>query len=262
MIGISLDKFISIVRKAGDAIVSVDAEDGVVAKPGTANFVTQYDKKTQQYLVTELTKLLPGSNFMGEEDGLTPNDVHSGYVWIIDPIDGTTNFLSDFKYSAVCVGLALDGKIIMGAIYNPFQKEMFYAQKGKGAFLNGDRIHMTDKNLSEGVIIFDASPYNPELRHKSLEIVEELSYKARDIRSLGSAALSFCYVACGRAVLYMSQLLYTWDYAAASLIVEEAGGKLCGFDGKDLELKNHCPVTAGTPKALAEFLKLLKLKNA
>ena len=143
---------------------------------------------------------------------------------IVDPIDGTTNFIKDYHTSCISVGIINDGIKAAGVVYNPYLNEMYYAIKGEGAFLNDKRIHVSDEPLSNGIVLFGTSPYYEELNEKSFEMAFDYFKKALDIRRSGSAAIDLCSIAAGRAEVYFELRLSPWDYAAASLILTEAGG--------------------------------------
>lgn len=254
--GFRLSQLIDIVYRAGDLIRDVHFIDEIKEKEGPENFVTKYDSAVQAFLIRELSSAMPNACFLAEEDGMTNTDISNGFAFIIDPIDGTTNFICDFHCSGICVGLSYCGEMIMGAVYNPFREEMFYAEKGKGAFLNGRKLRIDDKSTLEGVIdIGQSAPY-PSLRNFEFDIAKVLSYHTMDLREVGAASIAICYVACGRVVMYTSPKLYAWDYAAASIIVEEAGGVVAGFDGKALNLRSNVTFLATTKTGLIEFLSL------
>lgn len=246
-----------IVVETGKLITGNEKNLGIEAKPGTSNYVTAYDRLVQKTLISKLKEIFPEAEFVGEEDGCTTYRRNSEYAFFIDPIDGTTNFIQDFQASAICVGMAKNGVLEIGVVYNPFMEELFYAQKGKGAFLNGKALHIENKGLKEGILCIDTAPYNPEIRHDIFEQIEKLSYQSMDIRCVGSAALSICYQACGRAVGYLSPRLCVWDYAAASVILEEAGGKLTSKGGEDPDFRTYIPIIAGTCKGVEEILEIL-----
>lgn len=249
-----MENFQAIVLEAGNLIVH--AEDIAVAKEkeGTFNFVTKYDTMVQDYLIRKLKLLLPEASFLGEENGQSSDPMTEPYCFIIDPIDGTTNFLCHFQCSAISVALSCHGKVTHGIVYNPFRKELFSAEVGKGAFLNGRPICVSDKALCDGVFIFGTTPYNPELRDSAFALAKDISSLTMDLRELGAASICLCYVACGRAVAYASPRLCTWDYAAASIILTEAGCALTDFDGSPLDFRTKVPVVASTPTGLKQFL--------
>lgn len=256
MADIDLMDIIDIVKQAGDLIRNVRIITDIKSKEGPANYVTNYDSAVQSFLINNLSRILPNSHFLAEEDGMTDTKTSDGYVFIIDPIDGTTNFICNFMCSGICVGLSLNGQLLMGVVYNPFREEMFYAQKNKGAFLNGQRLKMKNISLEDSVIDYGgAAPY-PELRDFTFDIEKSLSYHTMDLREVGAASVAICYVACGRAAMYAAPKLCAWDYAAAEVIVEEAGGLLSGYDGKPLDLKTGVSVIATTEPGKEEFLSI------
>ncbi len=252
-----LDQICEIVRQTGSIVLSASADKEIKAKEGAANYVTKYDSKVQKYLVAELTRLLPEATFVGEEDGFSSHKISSGYTFIIDPIDGTTNFICEFMCSGICVGLAIHGTMEIGVVYNPFRDELFCARRGQGSYLNGSPLHVHNRPLNEGVVNIDIAPYNPELRERAFAVSTAISYHSMDIRDIGSAALGICYVACNRCVAYISHLLSTWDYAAASLILTEAGGVFTDLQGHALPLKAKTSLLASTETGLQQTLDLI-----
>lgn len=252
-----LDQICDIVRQAGNIVLSAAADKEIKAKEGAANYVTKYDSKVQKYLVAELTRMLPEATFLGEEDGFSSHKISSGYTFIIDPIDGTTNFICEFMCSGICVGLSLHGTMEIGVVYNPFRDELFCARRGCGSYLNGFPLRVRNRPLNEGVVNIDIAPYNPELRKPAFAVSEALSYHSMDIRDIGSAALGICYVACNRCVAYISHLLSIWDYAAAALILTEAGGVFTDLQGRPLALKAKTSLLASTETGLQQTLDLI-----
>ena len=233
-----------LMRECGDILLNAArTTDMVTAKEGHANFVTTYDKAVQEKLQAGLKKILPEAVFVGEEE-----DVHrgidKGYAFIVDPIDGTTNFIRDYKQSCISVGLLKDGRQELAAVFNPYLDEMFTAIKGEGAYLNGKRIRTSSLPLSEGIVIFGTAPYYPELNRKSFDMAYDYFTKALDIRRSGSAAIDLCSIAAGRAEVFFELKLSPWDYAAGSLIVTEAGGKVTTVAGEPLAFDKPCAVLA------------------
>ena len=229
---------------AGSIILNADrTKENVEEKTGHANFVTSYDKAVQEMLKKRLLEILPEAVFVGEEE-----DVHAqireGFSFIVDPIDGTTNFIRDMHCSTVSIGLLLNGEPVYAAIYNPYLDELYTAEKGQGAYLNGRPIHVSGKPLSESIILFGSSPYYPELAKKGFELLIKLFNRALDVRRFGSAAYDLCMVAAGRAELFFEMQLSPWDYAAGSLIVKEAGGSATQLNGEPLSYGHPCSVLA------------------
>lgn len=216
----------------------------IVQKEGIGNIVTKYDKLVQEKLKKELTNLLPETKFIGEEDELSNSGLGDEYTFIVNPIDGTANFSRDLHFSAISVALLKDKEPILGVCYNPYLNEMFTAIKGKGAYLNDMPIHTSNIDLSRGILICGTSSYYPDLRNKALKIQNKLADKVSTYRNLGSAVLEICYIACGRCEAYVELKLQPWDYAAASLILKEAGGIIKTIDNDDMKYVNFSSIVA------------------
>lgn len=211
----------TIVRKAGDIILQRE-DFRVEQKEGHANFVTSVDEAVQHFLVEELQSLLPGSVIIGEEQENEP--LSDALTWVIDPLDGTTNFIHNVRFSAISVALLKHREPVLGMVYQPYTQELFHAEKGKGAFLNDQPIHVAHTPIHQALIGFGTSPYNAELAEKSMTAALYFLQHAADVRRGGSAALDLAYVAAGRQDVYFELVLRPWDYAAGALLVEEAGG--------------------------------------
>lgn len=251
-----LKKIIAVVKECSKIMLTAhNVENKITEKEGTANFVTDYDRQVQRMLQKKLSILLPQAAFLGEED-----EVHSfpreGYLFIVDPIDGTTNFIKDYKASCISVGLALDGEMYLGVVYNPYLDEMFWAERGKGAYCNGRSIHVSEQSIADGIVLFGTAPYYPQLTDKSFAMARHFFDHSLDIRRSGSAAIDLCSIAAGRAELFFEAKLSPWDFAAGSLIVEEAGGRCVTFSNQKLELGKSSSVLAagaGEKDALQEL---------
>lgn len=240
-----LKEIIEIMHQCGEIMLSAtDIQRKIHQKEGKGNFVTDYDSRVQAVLKEKLLALLPEAVFFGEEDGADKADISKGYAFIVDPIDGTANFTQGLQMSCISVALAKDGYPVIGAVYNPYRQETFYAEKGKGAYLNGEPIHVSEKTLEQGLVFFGTAPYNPEYAEKTFRLLYRYFGRTQDIRRSGSAAIDLCSVACGRAELYFEMLLSPWDFAAGSLIVEEAGGIVTDMEGKPLTFDRKHGVTA------------------
>ncbi|MCD7981980.1 MAG: inositol monophosphatase [Clostridiales bacterium] len=234
----------AIVRECGDIILQADrGHVGVDAKAGHANFVTTYDRQVQKILQEKLLKILPEAVFVGEEEDIHAS-IQDGFAFIVDPIDGTTNFIRDYHVSAISVGITKDGERCIGVVYNPYLDEMFTAKRGEGAYLNGKSIHVSNRALADGIVIFGTAPYYEEYAEESFRLACDYFRKCADVRRSGSAALDLCNVAAGRAELFFELALSPWDHAAAGLIVEEAGGTVTTMDGKPVRLDTLCSVKA------------------
>ncbi|ACL76799.1 inositol monophosphatase family protein [Ruminiclostridium cellulolyticum] len=238
---------VKMVREAGQLLLQAMDDKKVITKNGTANFVTEIDLKVQEILFGKLLKLLPDSNIIAEE---TADNIFAldKYTWILDPVDGTTNLMYGYKYSAIALGLVVDGVPYAGIVYNPFLNEMFTAQKGKGAFVNDSRIGVTTNgSLSDSLLGYGTSPYDRGKADETFRITKNVFNKCRDIRRSGSAALDICNVAAGRTDGFFEMELQPWDYAGAAIILEEAGGRITDWQGKNLTYisKSSAIVTNG-----------------
>ena len=201
-------------------------------KDGVNNLVTEVDKLAEQKIIEIITAEFPTHSIIGEESGefIQPSE----YQWIIDPIDGTVNFAHGIPLCCVSIGLMHKDGVIMGAVYNPMMNELFFAEKGKGATLNGQPIKVSSKSDFKTAFLVTGFPYKwPEntLEHPVM-VFERMVLEGLPIRRLGSAAIDLCWVACGRFDGFWEYNLSAWDVAAGYLIVLEAGGTITDFDGK------------------------------
>ncbi len=253
-----LEALIQIVREAGGILLGAHAQlQDISSKEGKANFVTKYDVAVQQFLQDRLSTAFPSASFLGEEGG-AKQVLQSGDTFLVDPIDGTTNFITGYHHSSISVGLARDGQMYAGVVYNPYLDEVFSAQQGKGAFLNGSPIRCGSRGLAQGTVGFGTSPYHPDLTDATFKLLKKLYRASLDIRRSGSAALDICYAAAGRTALFFELILEPWDYAAASVIVSEAGGACTQLDGSAIALDKGCSILAGNPVAREDFATLRK----
>lgn len=280
------DKLINIVKQAAELMTSANFE--VTQKEGFANIVTSTDIAVQDFLCKQLAELLPGSGFLCEEDDM--NDTSHEYTWIIDPIDGTANFSRGIDQCAICVGLAATNKlvnsatnfrsedngtdannlstkssnsstIVLSIVYIPRTKELFYAEKGKGAYLNGKQIHVSERPFSDAILCTALPVYHKEYAELCSNIILKAFTQCNDIRRFGACAPELCYLAMGRCEVYFEYLLSPWDFAAASLIVTEAGGVITGLDGTIPSCtKPSGIVAANTRDNLNRMLEIIKSK--
>ena len=240
----TVNQICSLVRDCGKIILNADREKMAIdIKSGFADLVTEYDKGIQEMLQAGLKKILPEAKFIGEE-GSSDELSDEGYAFIVDPIDGTTNFVKDYHMSAISVAVLKGKEAVAGVVYNPYLDEAFYAIKGQGAFCNGKKISVSSQPLDKALVLFGTSPYDKGLFPKTIEIVSDYFYKALDIRRGGSAALDLCYVAAGRAELYFELQTSPWDFAAGKLLVEEAGGVVTTVDGEPLSFEGKTSILA------------------
>ena len=229
-----LDRLIAVVRRAGDMIRDAhDIEKDTHEKNGAADLVTKYDVAVQAFLQRELLALVPEAGFLGEEGEHETLD--KPWVFVVDPIDGTTNFVRHMHHSNIAVALVHEGCVAYGVVYNPFTEEMFAARRGGGAFLNGRPIHVSDRDMSHAITMCGSTIYDRRFTDRSFSLMRRLYDLGLDFRRFGSAELDVCYVACGRAEVFFECRLSPWDYAAGSLILTEAGGKITRLDGSPID---------------------------
>ena len=246
-------------RKAGRALKRDfgEVEKLQVSLKGPANFVTAADKRAEETLKAELLKARPGYGFLGEEGG-THEGTDKTHTWIVDPLDGTTNFLHGIPHFAISIGLAREGQVIAGVIYNPANDEFFTAEKGKGAFFNDHRMRVAGrKRLSEAVVAC-ALPHlgrgDLALFRREIAVVQE---KVAGLRRFGAAALDLAYIAAGRFDCYWERNLSPWDFAAGVLMVREAGGYITDLDDNERTMEPG-DVIAGNETMHREIMGLLK----
>ncbi len=199
-------------------------------KEGVNNLVTEADHAAEKAIFEVIRAEHPDHFILSEETGEIVQD--STYKWIIDPIDGTVNFANGIPICCVSIGLEHDGKMIMGAVYNPFINEFYFAQKGFGATLNDKQIHVSDESKVIKSCLVTGFPYTYlDMENGPLQVFEKLIRKGIPVRRLGSAAIDLCWVAAGRFDGFYEHKLQAWDSAAGFLMVEEAGGKVTDFTG-------------------------------
>lgn len=233
-----------LVKDCGKVILNADREKMAIdIKSGVTDLVTEYDKGIQEQIAIGLKKILPEAKFIGEE-GSSDELTDDGYAFVVDPIDGTSNFIKDYHMSAISVALLKGKEVVAGVVYNPYLDEVFHAIKGEGAFCNGKKISVSSQPMSNALVLFGTSPYDKKLFGKTIEILSGYFEQALDIRRSGSAALDLCSVACGRAELYFELQVSPWDFAAGKLLVEEAGGVVTALDGTPLSLEGKTSILA------------------
>ncbi|MDD3237957.1 MAG: inositol monophosphatase family protein [Candidatus Gastranaerophilales bacterium] len=254
---IELQTIINLVKSTKHLILGQDVESNYDEK-GLADYVTKVDISVQAYLQKELKILYPEIQFMGEEKDNNELDL-SKPTWILDPIDGTTNLIHKYQMSAVSLGLMINKKPYLGVVYNPFTNEIFYAEKNKGAFLNNTKIQSSKVNsLSDCLVSIGTSPYEKYRADENFELFKKIFLTAQDIRRSGSAALDLCYVAAGRLGAYLERGLKPWDYAAGVLIIEEAGGKVTDFSGKQINFGEYSDILSSNQFVHDNMIELIK----
>ena len=230
---ITLEQIIEVVREAAGLMVRSGFE--VHDKGTIENLVTSSDLAVQDFLTNKLAELLPGSGFLCEEEDLNDIAGHE-YVWVIDPIDGTANYARGNRNCCISVALTKGGEQYMGVVYSPWRGECYYAEKGQGAYCNGTRLKVSDRPFENGLLFTAMSTYRKEWSRLCSDIIYDLYIQCNDVRRTGSAAVELCMTATGYNDLYFELRLMPWDYAAATLILKEAGGCVCNFKGEEPSL--------------------------
>jgi myo-inositol-1(or 4)-monophosphatase len=244
-------------RRAGSVVsrAARDIESLIVTTKRPADFVTEIDKAAEEVIIEVIKKAYPEHAILAEESGVTGR---SDYVWIIDPIDGTTNFIHGLPHYAISIALQFKGQITQAVIFDPAKNELFTATRGRGAFMNEQRIRVTKRTNMRETLIATGFPFRDSDDLESyLRVFRNVSTKTAGLRRGGAAALDMAYVAAGRLDAYWEKGIKAWDIAAGSLLVLEAGGLVSDMEGEgDYLEKGH--VICGTPKIFAQLLPLVQ----
>jgi myo-inositol-1(or 4)-monophosphatase len=246
-----IDAVEEIVRRSG-AIVKAARGFGVSSKGTKENLVTDADVENERFLKKELCSLIPGSVFIGEE-GDEGNISASGYTWIVDPIDGTANFSRGIPMSGISVALFKDGKPYIGVVYNPFTDTLFKGEKGKGAFCDGNPMKVSSRGISNAMFCTAWCTYRKENAPLCFRVSERMYPVCEDIRRIGTAAVELCMLANGSVDIYFEYNLNPWDYSAALICLEEAGGCFASMDG-DVNFDGPGSVVAANNRENLEYL--------
>lgn len=253
---ISLDKVAAAVKGAKKIYQDAEAR-AQIHKKGPADFVTEVDFHVQEYLSGELARLYPDIQFMGEEKDNGELDL-DGALWILDPVDGTTNLIHQYRQSCVSLALAAGRQVEAAIIYNPYSEELFTARKGEGAFCNGKPIRVSPaETLEESLVEFGTSPYYKEHADWTFLKAKEIFLRSQDVRRGGSAAIDISFIAAGRSEAFYEKRLSPWDYAAGLLLVQEAGGKVTDFAGNPIDPTRPSEILATNGKVHEEIRRIL-----
>jgi myo-inositol-1(or 4)-monophosphatase len=254
-----LKVMIESVRRAARGLVRDFGEvsELQVTKKGAADFVSAADLKAEQVLCDELAKVRPGYGFVGEERGEVPG-TDKTHRWIVDPLDGTTNFLHGIPHFAINVALERDSQIVAGVTYNPVTHDLFWAERGRGAFFNDRRLRVSARTRLDEAVIATGIPFLGHGQHaRFLKELHQIGQRVAGVRRFGSAALDLAWVAAGRFDGYWERDLGVWDLAAGTLLVSEAGGAVTDADGGESMLTGGsiCAATSTLHPLLLERLK-------
>ena len=227
---------INIAKEAGEIVrEGFGKKVKIEYKSNETNLVTEIDKASEKHITDFIRKKYPGHDILAEEGSEKKSG--SEYLWVVDPLDGTTNFAHGLPIFSVSIGLQRNGKTISGVVYDVMQDITYFAEEGAGAFANSERIKVSLNDKINHSVLVTGFPYNiNENPEHALEKFSALTRRARAIRRLGSAALDLCYVAKGVFDGFWEVYLHPWDFCAGMLIVEEAGGMVTDFDGKEIDI--------------------------
>ena len=255
----NINVMVKVCRKAAKTLIRDfgEIENLQVSLKGPGDFVSASDIKVEKILIDELQKARPNYSILSEEIGEINND--KSFKWIIDPIDGTSNFLHGIPHFAISIGLEHDKEIICGIIYDPIKDEMFSAEKGNGSYINNKRLRVSSRSKLKDCVIFTGGPKHGSVdRELSLVNYKKISSEVMiPIRKFGSAALDMAYVAAGRCDGFWSRNLNYWDIAAGIIIVKEAGGFVTDFDGENGYIQNKTILVTNS-KINKEMIEVLK----
>lgn len=227
-----------------------------VEKKGENDFVTSTDHEAEKLIAGILSQEFPDMQILGEEHGLSHKS--SPHIWVVDPLDGTANFIRGIPHFAVSIALLSEGETIFGVVFNPIHEEWFLAFRGRGSFLNGKPIHVSETRFFEDSYGATGFPFkNRRSIHPYMETFHDLFHRVKDMRRCGSAALDLAYTACGRYDFFWEAFLNPWDFLAGKIIIEEAGGKTGNFKGRSLGLEKGT-VAAANPYLFPELLVIIQ----
>ena len=243
-------------RRAGEIIVrSLNRlESLTITSKGRNDFVTEVDRAAEEEIIASIRRHYPQHAFLAEESGSSgTNDT----VWIVDPLDGTTNFLHGFPVFAVSIACQIRGRLEHAVIYDPMRQELFTASRGAGAHLDNHRMRVSKARSIEGALIATGFPYRANVRYLDayLGMLRAVTEQAAGVRRPGAAALDLAYVAAGRVDAFWEIGLSPWDTAAGTLLIQEAGGRIGTLSGGEYRQEGH--IVAGTPKVYAALLELI-----
>ncbi len=246
-------------RKAGRALARDFGEVGElqVSKKGVADYVSAADLKAEQTVFEELQRARPGYGFLGEERGMIEG-TDKTHTWIVDPLDGTTNFLHAMPHFAINIALKREGQVVAGVTYNPANSDLFWTERGRGAYLNDRRLRVSVRSRFEEAVFATGIPFMGHGQHgRFLKELHQISQRVSGVRRFGAAALDLAWVAAGRFDGFWERDLHAWDMAAGMLMVTEAGGQVTDADGDGDPLGSGsiCASNSGLHAQLLERLK-------
>jgi myo-inositol-1(or 4)-monophosphatase len=244
-------------KEAGKILRKNLEKKNIIEYKGEVNLVTSVDKLSQEYIYEKLSSYFPGHGFLAEEE--LEKKSKTEFRWIIDPLDGTTNYAHGFPVFCVSLALEWKGRIILGVIYNPMINELFWAVEKRGAFLNNKKIRVSKTKELDRSLLATGFPYDlRESKENNIGHFNNFVLRAQAVRRCGSAALDLCYVACGRLDGFWELKLFPWDLAAGMLIVKEAGGQLSDFKNNKIDIYTK-EIVASNGLIHSQMIEILNL---
>ena len=259
----NLDSFLSVAKKAATEACKIqmeyfDKEKQISTKSTETDIVTQVDLLCQEAIIKIIKQEFPDHGFLAEEDDVDETN-NSGYVWVIDPVDGTVNYASGIPMFCVSIGLRKGNEMLVGVVFSPALNEMFWAAKGQGAYFNDKKISVSETSKLVNSVIGTGFAYDKDTNpDNNTEDFYEVTKRIRGVRRLGSAAIDLVYVACGRLEGYWEMNIKPWDIAAGVLILQEAGGVATDFSAERLQFKKKTNIIATNKEIYEELFKILK----
>lgn len=244
-----------IARNAGKMILNKE-ELLIEEKTDVTNIVTNMDIKSQKYIVEACSQLIPNSSFLAEEEGL--QELGDEFTWVIDPIDGTTNYAYDFHHSCISIALLYKKQGIIGVVYNPYLDECYIGIEGKQSTCNGVEIHASNNDAKHAIVMFGTTPYNKKQANLTFDLAKRIFMHCRDVRRSGSAALDFCYVASGKVDAFYEMELSPWDYAAGRIIALNANCKGIALNHDTFDYSKKVGIYFANPICFEEIRKIIE----
>ncbi len=242
-------------REAGQILLEKFGRKIEISLKGDINLVTEADIASEKHIIERIKSYHPKHAILAEESGAS--ETQNEYKWIVDPLDGTTNFAHGYPCWCVNVALEHNGEIVVGVTFDPTREELFAVEEGSGASLNGRKIRVSDTEDLKDALLVTGFPYDVREREKFARHFTEFTYKSRGIRRDGSAAIDMAYVACGRFDGFWEEGLHAWDVAAGVLLIEEAGGRVSYYDDSPFSIYAS-PICASNNLIHAEMLEVLQ----
>lgn len=244
-------------RQAGQILHDSYEKDHQVDFKGTIDLVTEVDHASEKYLISEINRLFPGHSFLAEESGAS--ELQNEHLWIIDPLDGTVNYAHGVPFFCVSIAYSYQNQVLLGAVFDPMRDEMFSAERGKGAWVNGRPLKPTSVAVLQKSLLVTGFPYDLlNTERNNFNYFAKLGLQSQGVRRLGSAALDLCYIAAGRLDGYWEFALKAWDIAAGGLIAEQAGAIVTNSIGEPDYLKAPHSVVAANPALYPSLIEQLQ----